>query len=41
MRHAISYGARTYNWPSIAAASAELRKRIVQAATPKRTRPCQ
>lgn len=39
MRHAISYGARTYNWPSLAAASAELRKRIDAAS--KRGRPCQ
>jgi hypothetical protein len=31
MRHAISYGARTYNWPSIQQASALLLKRIAMA----------
>jgi hypothetical protein len=28
MTHSISYGARTYNWPSIQQASAEIAKRI-------------
>lgn len=41
MRHAITYGARHYNWPSIARASFEIRKVAAKAKTTKRTRPCQ
>jgi hypothetical protein len=39
MKHAISYGARTYAWPSIQKASAMLDARI--AAAKRKTRPCQ
>jgi hypothetical protein len=31
VKHAISYGARNYNWPSIQKASAEILKRIQMA----------
>ena len=31
IRHAISLGARTYNWPSQQAGSEEVRKRIARA----------